>query len=182
MQAGSFLLSNALPVISAVSGIAGGVAAYNQGVDAQNVYNQQASDLAAQAKQERAVSYLQMARQQQEAKARASSTQASLASSGFATTDPSSVSNAVNTAGTETLEQLMTKALAEQRAKEMERQASTYRVQGKQARQAGTLSALAQIGGSAVSWADKYGKGIWGGADAAAGKQQLMGNLVAGTP
>lgn len=162
-QMGSFILSNGMAILSAAGGIAGAVGTYNQGVAAQSAAYSQAAQLDAQARNERAVSHYEMAKQQREAKSRASETQLALASGGFAADDPSSVALVSENAGRETLEQLMTKALAEQRARGMEQQGAQLRKEGKQARRAATLSAFSSLVGSGASWAQRYGGSLGGG-------------------
>lgn len=158
-QVGSFMLSNGMAALSAISGAVGAIGTYNAGVAQQDALNQQAADLDAQARAERAASHHEMAKRMRDARARASETSLAMASSGFTGDDPSSVNLATENAGTETLEQLMVKALAEQRARGMEDQARESRRQGKSIRRASTLAAFAQGVGSAVSWNDRYGGG-----------------------
>lgn len=156
-QVGSFVLANGMGIMSAASGIMGAVSMHNAGIDAQNQANSQAAQLDQQARNERAVSHYQMAQQQREQKARASENQLALSTNGFAGDDPSSVHLLSEVAGKETLEQLMTKALGEQRARNLENQGVQARIQGKQARRSATLQAFGHLFGAGASWADRYG-------------------------
>lgn len=175
LKAGSFILSNGMAMLSAVSGIAGAVSMHNAGVDAQQQAYNQAAQLDQQAKQERAVAHMDMARQRREAKARASENQLILSTGGFAGDDPSSVHLLSETAGQETLEQLMTKALGEQRARNLENQGAQLRIQGKQQRKSATLGAFAQALGAAASWGDRYGGGAFRRSASASGAKFTPG-------
>lgn len=146
-----------MAILSAAGGIMGAVGQYNAGVAAEENAYAQAADLDRRAKQERAVSHYQMARQQRAAKSRASETNLALASGGFAADDPSSVHLISENAGAETLEELMTKAMADQSAVNMEEQGRQLRREGKQTRRAATLSALGSLASSGASWFDRYG-------------------------
>lgn len=166
MQAGSFILSNGMALLSAGAGIAGAVSMHNAGVDAQSQANQQAAQLDQQAKQERAISHYEMARQRAAQKTRASENQLGMSSGGLAGDDASSVNLVSEMAGKETLEQLLTKAIGEQRARNLENQGVQARIEGKQARKSATLSAFTHLLGAGASWADRYGPSRTQGAGA----------------
>lgn len=150
--------------MSALGGIASANATRQAGLNAQAQANDQAAQLDQQAKQERAISHYEMAKRQRDAKARASETLAGLSSRGFAADDPSSIALISDNAGAETLEQLLTKAMAEQRARGMESEGRSLRTYGRNASKAATLTARADLVGSASSWYDRYGRGIAGSA------------------
>lgn len=156
---GSFALSNFMSIATLAMGAFSAVSTHNAGVAQQEQAFQSAAMMDQEAKQERAVSHYEMARQRQEQKARASENTLALASGGFSGDDPSSVHLLSEVAGQETLEQLMTKAQGEQRARNLEREAISTRAGGKIARKAATLSAFTQAVSAGSSWYDRYGPG-----------------------
>lgn len=154
-QVGSFAMANA-GWISAISAGLGALGTYQQGQVAKQIAKAQSEDLKVQAANERAASHYEMAKQRREAKARAGETRVALSSSGFGGDDTLAAHIIGETAKEETLQELMTKALAEQRAKNMERNAQQTLWEGKQTAKAATISAFGQIVGGAASWAERY--------------------------
>jgi len=134
-----------------------------QGRIAQQVANMQSDQLRTQAQQERAVAHYEMAKQRALAKKRAGDTKAAFASSGFTLGDPTSAHIIGTTAEEETLQELMTKALAEQRARNMERQAAQRQWEGRMERRGSQIKAMSDLLSGGSSWYDRYGKSFGGG-------------------
>lgn len=142
--------------ISAASMALGAYGTYQQGQVAKQVSKAQAEELRVQANNERAASHYQMAKQRREAKARAGETRVALSTSGFGGDDVQAAHVIGETAKEETLQELMTKALAEQKARNMERNATQTLWEGKQRARGATLSAIGELGSGLASWAERY--------------------------
>lgn len=128
--------------------LAGGVQAYGQlysGAAEQQAANAEAQQREIQAGQERAAAQHNAAKMREEAKRLLSRQRAGAAASGFDATDPTSRALVSDTVKTQTIEEKLVQAQAEDRARQMEFAGAMKRWGGKQARKASKFAAGATL-------------------------------------
>lgn len=154
---GSFVMANVGTIASL--GLAGLSAV--SGMQAAGAQQQAAYDTAAQldqrAKQERALSHLEIARKARDDRAQLSANKTAAATSGFSTDDPSMAALLTDTVGEQTLQQMLIKAQGESSARSMEADAKQMRRAGTAQAKATQAQTIAQFGGDMISWGQRYG-------------------------
>lgn len=158
-QVGSFVMANAMTIASLTAAGVSAVGSMNAAADQRQAAYDTAAQMDARAKQERAVSHLEMARKSRADKALLSEQRTLLATSGFSADDPGAAHLIGETAQAQTLEQMLIKAQAEDSARQMEFEAKQTRSGGDASYRASRSAALAQLGGDLVSWNSRYGRG-----------------------
>lgn len=121
------------------------------------VAKQQAEELRKSAQQERAASHIEAARKRQENQFKLGETRAALGGSGFTLDDATAANIISNSAVEATLAERLIIAQGDQRARNMETQATNTLWSGKMAKKAGNLSAIVGLGKDTASWFDSYG-------------------------
>lgn len=156
---GSFIGGNAATILSLATAGISAYGNYQQGQAQKQQNDATAAQLETQANQERAIAQLEAARRRRAGKAQLSEQQSMLASSGFASDDPSSLHLVSETVGAQTLEELLVLAQGEDTARQTEFQAQQVRKGGRMDARSGTMSALVSGMGGFTSWYDRYGGG-----------------------
>lgn len=157
---GSYLTSaGGMAAMSAVTAGVTAYGSYQQGRAERSAANAMAAQQEIQAGQERAVAQLERARQKRIHASKASEQRSLMAASGFASDDPTAINLASETAGAQTLEELLTLAQGEETARQMGFGATQSRAAGENAYKSGVMNAATTLMGSATSWYDRYGGG-----------------------
>lgn len=133
--------------------------AYRQGQQAQFAANLTATQIETRAKQERAIAQMEAARRRRQGKAQLSTQRSLMATTGFASDDPTSLSLVSETVGAQTLEELLVLAQGEDSARQMEFEAKQVRQGGKNAMRNAKSEAFGALVGGGMSWYDRYGPG-----------------------
>lgn len=109
------------------------------------------------AQQERAAAHMEAARKRQENQFKIGETRAALGGSGFTLDDATAANIISNSAAEATLAERLIIAQGDQRARNMETQATNTLWSGKMAKKAGNLSSIVGLGKDAAGWFDSYG-------------------------